>query len=150
MTIEYIKNITTACIKHNIDMTKYTMEEKLKDLLQDKTKIRDEIVSETKQMIQQNTESPTNNNNNYSDDYLYQKTWAKLSLIHKNIKIKEYINSLLINDENEKQEIKEKLLTLVKNKLLTKKETVNYDSTRGKIINIPCVQYRNGRYIIEI
>ena len=84
----------------------------------------------------------------YSDDYLYQKTWIKLTPIHKIIKIKEFVNMLLINDENEKQLLKDKLVNMIKNKTLTKKEAVMYDSVKGKIISIVDLQYKNGKYVI--
>jgi hypothetical protein len=85
----------------------------------------------------------------YSDDYLYQKPWTKLTQIHKVIKIKEFVNTKLnIEDEKEKQELRDKLVDKVKNKELTKKESVNYDSIKGIVISIPKLEYKNGKYIV--
>ena len=80
--------------------------------------------------------------------YLYQKPWTKLTPIHKIIKIKEFVNKLLINDEEEKQILKDKLVEMVKNKSLTKKESVNYDSVKSKVVSITKLKYENGKYII--
>ena len=55
---------------------------------------------------------------------------------------------LLIKDEKNKIELKEKLIDMVKNKIITKKDSVFYDFTKGKIISIPNLQFINGEYII--
>jgi hypothetical protein len=55
---------------------------------------------------------------------------------------------LLINDENEKNELKEKLINMIKTKIITKKDSILYDSTKGKIISIPNLQFINGKYVI--
>ena len=125
------------CEKNGLNK-KYILEEKLLKLSQN---------SEIKNTIPNNTESPTTSTQ-YTDDYLYLKPWVKLNTIHKIIKIKEYINMLLINDENEKNELKEKLINMIKTKIITKKDSILYDSTKGKIISIPNLQFINGKYVI--
>ena len=71
-----------------------------------------------------------------------------MTAIHKIIKIKEFVNKLLIDDEEEKQILKDKLVEMVKNKSLTKKESVNYDSVKSKVISITKLKYEGGKYII--
>lgn len=86
----------------------------------------------------------------YNDDYLYQKPWTKLTQIHKIIKIKEFVNNkLLIDDDKEKQLLRDKLVEMVKMKELTKKESIMYDSVKGIVISIPCLEYKNGKYYIK-
>jgi len=133
----YLNNLIKACDKAGID--KSALEEKLEEL-----SIKDK--QENKQEVTNITESPTSQQ--YSDDYLYQKSWTKLTAIHKIIKVKEFVNMLLINDDTEKQLLKDKLVNMIKNKILTKKEAVMYDSVKGKIISIVELQYKNGKYII--
>ena len=142
----YLNNLIKACEKNNINKT--FLEKKIEALNSD-SENNNKII---KKNVSNNTlsnisESPTSHQ--YSDDYLYQKIWTKLTAIHKIIKIKEYINSLLIKDESEKQILKEKLIDLVKNKILTKKDSVLYDSVKGKIISIPLLEYKNGQYNIK-
>lgn len=84
----------------------------------------------------------------YNDDYLYQKPWTKLTAIHKIIKIKEFVNQLLIDNENDKQILKDTLIEMVKSKTLTKKEAVNYDSVNSKVISITQLKYKGGKYLI--
>jgi hypothetical protein len=142
LEINYLSNLIKACEKYGLKK-KYILEEKLIKLSEDsETKIL--IIKNTSNL--NNTESPTSAQ--YTDDYLYLKPWVKLTTIHKIIKIKEYINMLLINDEKDKNELKEKLIDMVKNKIITKKDSILYDSTKGKIISIPNLQFINGKYII--
>lgn len=145
INITYLNNLIKVCEKHNINKDELY---KRIDQLQKK---KEEQISETKLAIKKNIslnnlstiESPK-----YNDDYLYQKPWTKLTPIHKIIKIKEFVNQLLINDE-EAAILKEKLVELVKNKILTKKEAVTYDSVKRKVISITHLQYKNGKYDIE-
>jgi len=137
LEINYLSNLIKSCEKNGLNK-KYILEEKLLKLSEN---------SEIKNTIPNNTESPTTSTQ-YTDDYLYLKPWVKLNTIHKIIKIKEYINMLLINDENEKNELKEKLINMIKTKIITKKDSILYDSTKGKIISIPNLQFINGKYVI--
>jgi hypothetical protein len=137
LEINYLSNLIKSCEKNGLNK-KYLLEEKLLKLSEN---------SEIKNTIPNNTESPTTSTQ-YTDDYLYLKPWVKLNTIHKIIKIKEYINMLLINDENEKNELKEKLINMIKTKIITKKDSILYDSTKGKIISIPNLQFINGKYVI--
>lgn len=146
MEMLYLNNLIKACEKSNVD--KNILEKKLNTLNSES-----EVKAAMKKEISHNslanmTESPTSNQQ-YSDDYLYQKAWTKLTAIHKIIKVKEYVNSLLVKSETDKQELKEKLVEMVKNKVLTKKDSVLYDSVKGKIISIPTLEYKNGKYLIN-
>jgi hypothetical protein len=141
LEVLYLNNLIKACEKNNIN--KDQLEKKIISL--NKQKQIDKTLSKTtsNQSLNNATESPQ-----YSDDYLYQKPWTKLTAIHKIIKIKEYVNSLLVKTESDKLSLKEKLVELVKNKILTKKDSVLYDSTKGKIISIPTLEYKDGKYLI--
>lgn len=141
LEILYLNNLIKACEKNNIN--KDLLQKKIESL--NKQKQLDKTLTKTisNQSLNNVTDSPQ-----YSDDYLYQKPWTKLTAIHKIIKIKEYVNSLLINIESDKIILKEKLVELVKDKILTKKDSVLYDSTKGKIISIPTLEYKEGKYLI--
>jgi len=141
LEILYLNNLIKACEKNNIN--KDLLQKKIESL--NKQKQLDKTLTKTisNQSLNNATDSPQ-----YSDDYLYQKPWTKLTAIHKIIKIKEYVNSLLINIESDKIILKEKLVELVKDKILTKKDSVLYDSTKGKIISIPTLEYKEGKYLI--
>jgi hypothetical protein len=141
LEILYLNNLIKACEKNNIN--KDLLQKKIESL--NKQKQLDKTLTKTisNQSLNNATESPQ-----YSDDYLYKKPWTKLTAIHKIIKIKEYVNSLLINIESDKIILKEKLVELVKDKILTKKDSVLYDSTKGKIISIPTLEYKDGKYLI--
>lgn len=81
-----------------------------------------------------------------NDDYLYKKAWNKLNQIHKVLKIKEFVKNLKINTEDESLLLYNELVELVKNKTLTKKESINYDEINGTIISISNLQYKDNKY----
>jgi hypothetical protein len=62
--------------------------------------------------------------------------------------MKEFVNKLFIEDYEDKKELIKKLKLLVKNKILTKKDKVNYDKIKGRIISIPDLVYKNNKYYI--
>ena len=144
LELNYINNLIKTCEKNNIN------KDILLKILEKKNKSTSDT-SETKRMsldvntIKNNQDSPLNS---FSDDYLYQKPWTKLTAIHKIIKIKEFVTTLEIKDEKERVEIKEKLIELVKNKILTKKDAVIYDPIKAKIISIQSLQFKEGKYSI--
>jgi len=135
--INYYKNLlkTTKNMKIDINFIK----EKLKNLTEDSL-----------------TESEINPNPNlnpkiiYSDDYLYKKSWNRISEIHKIIKIKEFVSKLLIENNDDKKSLELKLIKLIKNKKLTKKDKIKYNSIKGRIISIPDLEYYDGKYRIQI
>jgi hypothetical protein len=139
----YLSNLIKACEKNGLN--KDILEHKLLKLMED-SETKTHVIKNISNVSLNNTESPTSGQ--YTDDYLYLKPWTKLTAIHKIIKIKEYVNMLLIKDEKNKIELKEKLIDMVKNKIITKKDSVFYDFTKGKIISIPNLQFINGEYII--
>ena len=51
-----------------------------------------------------------------------------------------------MNSEKDKIKLKDKLVELIKEKKLTKKENVIYDEINGKIISLPNLQYKDGNY----
>ena len=91
------------------------------------------------------TDSKDNNINN-----LYTKSWTKLNIIHKNIKIKEFVNNINCINENEKNILKDELINLLKSKVLTKKDTIVYDEENGKIKSIINLQYKDGKYFYSM
>ena len=80
---------------------------------------------------------------------MYKKPWTKLSEVHKIIKLREFVNKLLIENDDKKKQLKIKLKQLVKKKVLTRKNTVKYDSNKGRVISIPSLIYQNGEYLID-
>jgi len=77
----------------------------------------------------------------------YTKEWNKLNIVHKKLKLKEYILNLNTDDKNKKILIK-KFNQLLKDKKITKKNDVNYDSENGVIISIPILKCKNNMYYV--
>ena len=92
------------------------------------------------------TEHTENHNQIFNDEDLYKKPWTKLNPIHKILKIKEFVNNQKISSEQERTDLKDQLVLLIKSKVLTKKEKVLYDEKEGKIISLVDLQYKDGKY----
>lgn len=140
LKITYLNNLILTCNKLLINVDFLT--KKLNEL-EINNKIEDSPISKQESEINNNIMSE-------NSDYLYLKPWNKLTIIHKIIKIKEFVTNLNINDVNEKDTLKEKLIELIKNKNLIKNNKINYDSTKGKIISISCLLHNNNKYDIVI
>jgi hypothetical protein len=134
LNILYINNLIKTCEKNDID--KEVLNEALEKLIIP--------VEEIKKIPSSSNLSPSETNT----EYLFQKQWNKLNLVHKKIKIKEFVNTLELKDESQKQIIRDKLIALLDNKTLTKKDSVLYDVAKAKIISIPMLQFKDGKYDI--
>ena len=113
LEIKYLNNMIKYGLKNNRDIS--FIKEQC-DLLEQKNEIFLEQSESDLANIVTDIKMVT-----YSDDYLYQKTWTKVSQIHKIIKIKEFVNKLLINNEEDKEKLIAQLSDLVRKKILTKK-----------------------------
>lgn len=85
----------------------------------------------------------------FNDNDIYKKSWTKLNNIHKIIKIKEFVNNIKFDNENNRNKLKDELVELIKNKTLTKKNKIKYDDVNGKIISLTNLQYKDGNYFYE-
>ena len=83
--------------------------------------------------------------------YVYKKPWAKLPEFHKLVKIREYIDKLMFKSEKNKMATLEDLMEDVRARVLTKKNTVNYDQTNAQIISIKGLDYdkKSNGYIYK-
>ena len=135
LNIKYYKNLINVCNKNNINSS--FLENKKNSLLNDEQTYNvssgELSITET-ELVSENI------------DYLYTKSWNKLNQIHKVIKIKEFINNLEIN-ERDKEALKDQLIEMSKDK--KKKNKINYDEVKCKIINISSLIFIDGKYKIE-
>jgi hypothetical protein len=131
----YYKNLETYAKKHKIDIN-------LPDYYQDNTI--------TENNVENITEAITETETLYSEDFVYKKPWNKMNIIHKKIKLEEFVNNLTIEDPEIKKHLKSQFITMLKNKKLTKKNEVEYDAVNGKIISIPSLKYKNNNYNIDV
>jgi hypothetical protein len=137
MKCMYYKNLETYAKKQkiNINLPEYKI---IKDTSPDIT-----ITEYT-----ENNEQMEHNENIETEDYVYKKSWNKLNIIHKKIKMEEFVNNLTMDDLEIKKHLKNQLVLMIKNKKLTKKNEVEYDAINGKIISIPSLKYKNNNYNI--
>ena len=142
LQIKYYNNLINHCKKTNINYSSFN--DKIIKLSQLQDSLSESDVNE---IINDNTSK--NKAEVYSDDYLYKKKWTKLSNIHKIIKIKEFVSKLLIDNNVDRDNLKNELVELVKSKKLTKTDQVNYDCLNGKVIAIPILTFKNGKYVIN-
>jgi hypothetical protein len=146
LNIKYLNNLINGCSKSNINCERIKYElKKLDNHIENYTiteqKVKT-IIDITEKGISEKgiTETET-------IDYLYLKPWSKLTQIHKVIKIKEFVNGLDIIDQNEKENIKDKLINQIKEKKT--KNKINYDETKGKILSISNLSFEDNKYILN-
>ena len=103
-------------------------------------------MTEKKKEVTNSSSETENHKQIFADEDLYKKSWQKLNSIHKILKIKEFVNNLKMDSEKDKIKLKDELVGLIKDKVLTNKEKVKHDEVNGKIISLPNLQYKNGKY----
>lgn len=109
--------------------------------------LSEEAITESEVMNESISISDNKTNDDNPDDFYYKKPWNKLNIIHKKIKIKEFINNLLLTKQKKKTLI-DKLIHLLNEKKLNKKNEIDYDSNNGKIITITILKCKNDEYFI--
>ena len=136
LELKYYTSLNTCLTKNNIiiDWLNYHIN-KLNDVVNTETDI---------QTTKKNDNIILNESND--DTNLYKKSWSKLNAIHKIIKIKDFVNNIKFDNDNDREKLKDELVELVKTKVLTKKDKIVYDEENGKIISIKNLQYNNGTY----
>jgi len=144
----YYKNLESYAKKHKIDIN--LPDYKITKDNNDNHDNHDYDITITEQMTELPTEANTENEELYSEDFVYKKPWNKMNIIHKKIKMEEFVNNLSIDDSEIKKHLKSQLVLMLKNKKLTKKNEVEYDATNGKIISIPSLKYKNNNYNIDV
>ena len=135
LNIKYYKNLINVCNKNNINSS--FLENKKNILISQNN--NDNVLSCEHNITETDIVSE-------NIDYLYTKSWNKLNQIHKVIKIKEFINNLEIN-EHAKEELRELLIEMLKDK--KKKNKINYDEVKCKIINVSSLVFSEGKYKLE-
>ena len=136
--LKYYNNLNKYLIKNSIDN---------KHILTYIDKLNNKNNNKNNEEYKYNTETDSANIVSITSDVnLYKKSWSKLNIIHKTIKIKEFVNNLKINCEKNRDKIKNELISLLKNKVLTKKDKVVYDEERGIIVSLTELEYNNGMY----
>ena len=132
---KYFSSLNSSLIKNNSEVEWITKHiNKLNGIVNNNTE---------SQLVKKNENIILNKNN---DENLYKKPWSKLNAIHKIIKIKEFVNNIKFENENDKEKLKDELVNLVKTNILTKKDKIIYDSDNGKIISIKNLQYKDEKY----
>ncbi len=149
LEIKYYKSVKQAIEKMEIDES--WLDNHLKKLLEElsqENKLTETITEKKKETVNSSSETEKTENHKqiFADDDLYKKPWQKLNSIHKILKVKEFVNNLKMDSEKDRIKLKDELVCLIKEKILTKKEKVKYDEVNGKIISLPNLQYKNGKY----
>ncbi len=139
--IEYYNNLQKQAKKNKVSINLPKLENKMDNIV-----VSDVAMTSTHSEITQSELDETI----YSDDYVYKKPWNKLNSIHKIIKMKEFVNNIKMDDIEMKKHLKNQLIQMVKDRKLTKKNDVEYDSINGIIISIPSLQYKNNNYNIVV
>jgi len=117
--------------------------------------VNDRILKLTKivkNLENQKKDSKKNLKEEYFDEisrYVFRQEWKKLTPFHQNIKMNEYINSLVPEINKNKKEIITKLSKLINDKKLNKKDQVKYNPKEEKIESISILIKNDETYDIK-
>lgn len=82
----------------------------------------------------------------FNDTYImYNKPWNKLPNIHKSQKIEEYLSNIKEISIEDREKLMIKMTKLLNDKIITKKNEVNYDEKKGCIISIKRLIYDKNK-----
>jgi ElaB/YqjD/DUF883 family membrane-anchored ribosome-binding protein len=141
-----IKHLNELIKKSNSDGKDYHINDLQKIIKMLKERSIDQIEA-TKSSLKKESSKDKNLFDNI-DQYMFNKPWNRLPEVHKFIKIKEYVNKSLIIYENEKKDkLIKQMFAAVKQKKLTRKGSVNYDSVNCRIISVPSLKYNKNKEI---
>ena len=151
LEIKYYKSINQTIEKMDIDESWLNNHlKKLSEELSNENKLTETMTEKKKENEVGTSSSETDKLENhkqiFAHDDLYKKPWQKLNPIHKILKVKEFVNNLKMDSEKDRIKLRDELVCLIKDKNLTKKEKVNYDDVNGKIISLPNLQFKDGKY----
>ena len=94
----YYKNLESYAKKHKIDIN--LPEYNINNINNDN---HDYDITVTEQQTEQPADLLTETEGNYSEDFVYKKPWNKMNIIHKKIKMEEFVNNLSIDDSEIKK-----------------------------------------------
>jgi hypothetical protein len=148
LDLKYYKSILSSLSQSDSNYEWITIHcDKLLDMINSEREKLSETQTQTEKKSDNFSPIETENHKQiFSNENLYNKPWTKLNAIHKILKIKEFVNNLKINSEKERVQLRDELIELVKLKVLTKKEKVNYDEVNCKIVSLTNLQYKNEKY----
>lgn len=148
LEVKYYKSILSGLHESDLNLTwlKNHCDKLLENLNLERDKLSESQTQTDRKIEQISPIGSDNHKQIFSDEEFYKKPWTKLNAVHKILKIKEFVNNLKTNSENERTLLRDELIDLVKQKVLTKKEKVNYDEVNGKIISLSNLQYKNEKY----
>jgi len=89
--------------------------------------------------------------NNLEQEFLAQP-WNKLNIVYKKRKIEEYIDEKIKDktyDKKNKNGILELLNNAIDEKLINTQKSVKYDQVKKKIIDIPVLINKNGKFSLK-
>jgi len=141
-----IKHLNELIKKSNSDGNEYHVKDLQKIIKMLKERSTEQIEAKKSPVKKENTKDRNLFDN--MDQYMFNKPWNRLPEVHKFIKIKEYVNKSLIIYENEKKEkLIKQMFTAVKQKKLTRKGSVNYDTVNCRIVSVPNLKYNKAKEI---
>ena len=139
LEVKYYKSLMSTLKKINEDYS--WVEKHIHELENISSSNETEQVEEVKEeeLVKENIQ-----NNDH-----YKKPWTKLNIVHKILKMKEFINNLKEISTMDKEMLKEQLCQLIKDKVVEKidHKNVNHDMVNGKIISLLDLQYKDNKYI---
>ena len=121
------------------------------EVLNDRVKLLNLIMTQYKDRINRTGPVKKVSRFNEIEEHMFKRTWTKLPCMHKDMKINEYLITLIKN-KKERKRIHKLLTTAVYDKKINSKKFVDYDSVNGIIKKINILHYDedNEVYVVKL
>lgn len=99
-----------------------------------------EAINETTS-LQSNKTNKTKVDFTEIESHIFKKPWNRLPEVHKIMKIREFVNNNI--KKSKRKQLEKELINAIQNTKLKTKNDVDYDTNKGQIVSIKCLDINN-------
>tara|TARA_B110000902_G_scaffold266078_1_gene352450 strand:- start:2463 stop:2903 length:441 start_codon:yes stop_codon:yes gene_type:complete len=134
-------------LSYYINLKKYNTDSTVEKVINEKISKIQIILKETNDSVNEEKILILESKLSETEEGYFYKPWNKMSLVHKIIKLKEYVSDLEL-ENNTKIKLISYLKDALKKKKITKNDQVIYNISKAKIISIPKLELSNNKFSI--
>ena len=103
-------------------------------------------IKPTKEVVKQSSQKQQ-----LDTSIMYKRPWSKLQNIHRYLKIEEFLVSIKEIDDKQREKLIKKITELLKDKIITKKNEVEYDEKNGCVVSIKRLVFdkKKNKYVLN-
>jgi len=145
MDLDFYQN--NINLSYYINLKKYNTDSTVEKVINEKISKLQIILKETNDSVNEEKNLILESKLSETEEGYFYKPWNKMSIVHKIIKLKEYVSDLEL-ENNTKIKLISYLKDALKKKKITKNDQVIYNISKAKIISIPKLELSNNKFSI--